>query len=101
MGEHITTSSPHLSGIPENFCCPGELQHTAIKDESKIYSAAGDGRVPFVSADDIARVAFHALTDEKPHNTDHIILGPELLTYDQVWCLRSSTYVRQRRKPSD
>jgi festuclavine dehydrogenase len=56
----------------------------AIKNENKIYSAAGDGKIPFVSADDIARVAFRALTDKKPHNTEHIILGPELLTYDQV-----------------
>ncbi|RYP10946.1 hypothetical protein DL764_000382 [Monosporascus ibericus] len=68
----------------ENFSYPHELQRIAIKDESKIYSAAGDGRIPFVSADDIARVGFRALTDEKPHDTDHIILGPDLLTYDQV-----------------
>lgn len=29
-------------------------------------------------------MAFHALTDEKSHNNDHRVLGPELLTYDQV-----------------
>lgn len=56
----------------------------AINEKDKIYSAAGDGKIPFISADDIARVAFHALTDQKPHNTEHLILGPELLTYDNV-----------------
>ena len=42
------------------------------------------GRSPFVSAADVADVAFHALTDMEPHNTDYRILGPELLTYDEV-----------------
>lgn len=55
-----------------------------IKDEGKIYTACGDGKIPFVSAADIAAVAFHVLTDTKPHNTDYRVLGPELLTYDEV-----------------
>ena len=58
-----------------------------IKGQSKIYMACSDGKIPFVSAMDIAAVAFHVLTDEKPHNTDHRILGPELLTYDEAWLL--------------
>jgi uncharacterized protein YbjT (DUF2867 family) len=58
--------------------------HESIKKEGKIYSACGDGKVPFVSAGDIAAVAFRALTDEKTHNTDYRVLGPELLTHDQV-----------------
>lgn len=84
--------------ISENFYYPHEFQRIAIKDESKIYSAAGDGRIPFVSVDDVARVGFHALTDEKPNNTDYILLGPELLSYDQVQCPQPSTHVRKRRK---
>jgi festuclavine dehydrogenase len=55
-----------------------------ILDQSTIITATGSGRVPFVSADDIAAVAFHALTDRIPHNTDHLILGPELYSYDEV-----------------
>lgn len=51
---------------------------------SKIFTACGDGKIPFISADDIAAVAFHALTDETSHNCDHRVLGPELLTYDDV-----------------
>lgn len=56
----------------------------SIKDEDKIYSACGDGKVPFVSAEDIGAVAYRGLTDEKPHNTSYYVLGTELLTYDQV-----------------
>ena len=55
-----------------------------ITQLGKIYTACQDGKIPFVSADDIARVAFHALTDEKSFNCDLRILGPELLTYDEV-----------------
>lgn len=55
-----------------------------IQSESKIYTACEDGKIPFVSAADIAAVAFRALTDEKSHNCDHLVLGPELLTYDQI-----------------
>ena len=29
-------------------------------------------------------MAYRALTDAKSHNCDHRVLGPELLTYDQV-----------------
>jgi uncharacterized protein YbjT (DUF2867 family) len=54
------------------------------KTKERIYSACGDGKVPFISAGDIAAVAFHVLTDEKPPQTDYRVLGPELLSHDQV-----------------
>ena len=66
----------------ENF---SEQQHLpTIRDQDVIITASGEGKVPFVSADDIAECAFRALTDEKAHNRDHLILGPELLCYDEV-----------------
>jgi festuclavine dehydrogenase len=40
--------------------------------------------VPFVSADDIAAIGYRALTDEIPHNTNYLILGPDLLSYSDV-----------------
>ena len=66
----------------ENF---SEMHHRfTIRDEDRIVTATGDGKVSFVSADDVAMIAYGALTDEVPHNTDHILLGPELLSYDDV-----------------
>ncbi|PBK84982.1 NAD(P)-binding protein [Armillaria gallica] len=56
----------------------------SIKEKNTIISASADGKVGFISADDIADLAVSALTDERSHNTDHIITGPELLTYDDV-----------------
>lgn len=57
----------------------------------KIFTAAQDGKIPFISADDIAETGYHALTDEKSYNCDLRILGPEDLTYDQVRSLFIST----------
>lgn len=66
----------------QNF---SEAQHLApIRDEGKVRSATGNGKIPFVAAEDIARVAKHLLVDDKPHNTDYVVLGPELLSYDDV-----------------
>lgn len=52
-----------------------------IRADGEVVTATGDGRVAFVDAGDIAAVALRALTDERPHNTDHVITGPEPLSY--------------------
>ncbi|KAI0124623.1 hypothetical protein BJ170DRAFT_465874 [Xylariales sp. AK1849] len=56
----------------------------SIKKENAIYSATGQGAIPWVSCDDIAAVGYHCLTSPEPPNTDFLILGPELLTYDNL-----------------
>ncbi|PBK59502.1 NAD(P)-binding protein, partial [Armillaria solidipes] len=61
-----------------------EQHRKPIKPEDKIYSATGDRKVPFVSAEDIAAIAFHALVDPQSHNTDYFIRGSELLWYGEV-----------------
>lgn len=58
--------------------------------KGQLFTACGDGKIPFISAEDIAAVAFHTLTDEKPHNTSYRVLGPELLTHDDV-CFTSNS----------
>ncbi|HVV75995.1 MAG TPA: NAD(P)H-binding protein [Mycobacteriales bacterium] len=55
-----------------------------IRDEHAIYTAAGNGRVPFISTDDVAGAAAVALTTEQAANCDFILTGPEALTYQQV-----------------
>jgi uncharacterized protein YbjT (DUF2867 family) len=47
----------------------------------EIVTATGNGRVAFVDAADIAAVAGHALVDETAHNTDHVLTGPDALSY--------------------
>ncbi|KAK0216188.1 hypothetical protein IW262DRAFT_201677 [Armillaria fumosa] len=65
----------------ENFLT---LHLSSIKEHNTIFSGSADGKIGFISADDIADLAVSALTDEKSHNTDHILTGPELLSYDDV-----------------
>ncbi|KAL1731924.1 hypothetical protein EV714DRAFT_207732 [Schizophyllum commune] len=73
----------------ENF---SEQQHRGtIRDEGKIYSATQDGKIPFVSCEDIAAMAVRTLMDEKSHDTEYFVLGPELLTYDEVAQILTST----------
>lgn len=56
----------------------------SILKEGCLYSATGDGRVPFIDAADIAAVAVEALTDRTLESRDHVLTGPEALTYDEV-----------------
>jgi uncharacterized protein YbjT (DUF2867 family) len=73
-----------ITSVQDNFSKAHELQQTAIKNDSKIYSAAGDGKIPFISAKDIARVAIKCLTNESLQAEEHLLLGPKLHTYDEV-----------------
>lgn len=50
----------------------------------EIVTATGTGRVGFVDAEDIAAVAVRALTDERSHDTDHLITGPRALGYGEA-----------------
>ncbi|MGW2620740.1 NAD(P)H-binding protein [Streptomyces sp. NPDC001500] len=59
----------------------------SIRESGVILSATGSGRVAFVDADDIAAVAFHALTDVHAPDTDLVLTGPEALGYDEVAAL--------------
>ncbi|KAK7757963.1 hypothetical protein SLS62_000341 [Diatrype stigma] len=87
------------SWFQENFATQ-ESHLQSIREENKIYSATGPGRIPFVSAHDIAAVAAELLTtsasvsasasspedNSKPAllNREYLILGPELLSYADV-----------------
>ncbi|OQE13753.1 hypothetical protein PENSTE_c046G08691 [Penicillium steckii] len=55
-----------------------------IKTEGKIYTATQNGKVPFISAFDIAQVAFCLLKEWKAPKKEYFVLGPELISYDEV-----------------
>ncbi|KDR72515.1 hypothetical protein GALMADRAFT_281286 [Galerina marginata CBS 339.88] len=66
-----------------------------IKGHDEIVSATGEGRIPFVSAEDIAQAAFEALTAEKSPNQDYLLAGPESLSYDEAAKLLSTVLGRE------
>ena len=62
-----------------------ENQHLpTIREDDAIFSATEDGRVGFVDAEDIASCAATLLTAERIENGDHVLTGPETLSYDDV-----------------
>lgn len=71
------------SWFMQNFT--GDHTHAlSIREAGVIRTAAGEGRVGFVAAEDIAAVAVHALTDERAPDTDLVLTGPRPLSYDEV-----------------
>lgn len=67
------------SWFMQNFA--GDHAVAAGVRDGEIVTGTGDGRVGFVDAADIAAVAARALLDPLPHNTEHLITGPEALSY--------------------
>ncbi|MEU7615316.1 NAD(P)H-binding protein [Micromonospora rifamycinica] len=71
------------SWFMENFV-GDHLHAVTARDAGEIVSATGTGRVGFVDPADIAAVAVRALTDPTSHDTDHLITGPQALSYADV-----------------
>ena len=67
----------------ENFGAAGVFLEE-IRDSSTLSSAFGDGKMPFISCDDIAEGAFDMFAAEVPPNTDRLVLGPKLYSMDEV-----------------
>ncbi|KAH9487326.1 Agroclavine dehydrogenase [Psilocybe cubensis] len=75
----------------QNF---GYAYANSIKERNEITSSAQDGRIPFISTEDIAQAAFESLTAEKSPNKDIFIVGPEALSYDDAAKIASSVLGR-------
>ena len=59
-------------------------QAPAIAREGRIYSASGDGMVPFIDTRDIAAVAAVTLTRSGHEGKRYVLTGPEALSYHDV-----------------
>jgi NAD(P)H dehydrogenase (quinone) len=57
---------------------------STIKEESKLYTCAGDGRCGFVSVKDCADVAALVLTSDGHHGQDYQVTGPQALSFSEV-----------------
>ncbi|KAJ7443086.1 hypothetical protein B0H11DRAFT_2162971 [Mycena galericulata] len=58
-------------------------------------SAAEDCRIPMISTEEIAQQAFKALMHPVPENTQPILVGPELLSYDRIAAMPSQVLGRE------
>ncbi|PPQ87278.1 hypothetical protein CVT25_004717 [Psilocybe cyanescens] len=66
----------------------------SIKENNEVFSAAQDGRLPWVSTEDIGQAAFEALTAEPSPNKDIFVVGPELHSYADAAKIASSVLGR-------
>jgi ergot alkaloid biosynthesis protein len=70
------------SWFMQNF---SEQQHReTIRQHGAIFSATGNGKLPFIDAGDIAAVAAEALTNQAFPSGDTVLTGPDLLSYSDV-----------------
>ena len=81
------------SAFMQNFSQGHNL--VAIREEDRIYSNTGMGRVPFIDVDDIAVAAFRVLTAPAPLNTEFVLTGEESMSYDRVAALISQARGRK------
>jgi NAD(P)H dehydrogenase (quinone) len=68
-----------------------------IRDQGTIFAPAGQGRIGFVAASDVARVAARILTDDDGGHEDqtYVPTGPEALSYADVAARVSAVFARE------
>jgi uncharacterized protein YbjT (DUF2867 family) len=74
MGWTIIRPTGFMQNFSEGFLLPGILQAGAV------FSATGDGVVPFIDAADIARVAEASLVEPQHSGAVYDVTGPEALS---------------------
>jgi uncharacterized protein YbjT (DUF2867 family) len=81
------------SGIPYAFLRPNSFMQNfvtrssqTIKNQNAFYLPAGDGKISFVDARDVAAVAVEVLTNNGSQHSNKVydITGPEALSHNQV-----------------
>lgn len=85
------------SGIAYTFLRPNSFMqnivnfsaHT-IRDHGAFYLPVGEGKIALVDARDVAKVAYHVLTEEGHENKAYYISGPEAISFYEIAEILSS-----------
>ncbi|MET8753251.1 NmrA family NAD(P)-binding protein [Streptomyces sp. NPDC004667] len=79
------------SGLEWALVSPNSVMETsllphadAVRDSGELWACAGDGRVGFVAADDVARAAAAVLTSDGPSGKNYEITGPQALSMTDI-----------------
>ena len=76
---------------PHHFMQNLLTQTEYIINDGVVYSASGDGKIPYIDARDIAAVAAVTLTNPGHHSKIYVITGSEALSYRQATEIISNT----------
>ncbi|MFJ2755408.1 NAD-dependent epimerase/dehydratase family protein [Nocardioides sp. NPDC087217] len=71
------------SGFMQNFLGTHPTA-VAVREHHEIVAAAGNGRMGWVDAADVAAVAAELLTRADHDSREHVLTGPEALSYDNL-----------------
>lgn len=93
----------HLAatGLPASYLAPSRYTENllasaeSIRDEGTIYAPAGQGRVGFIAASDVAGVAAQVLTSPGHEDATYVLTGPEALSYGDVAARVSAVFARE------
>jgi len=69
---------------PHHFMQNLLAQAQYVSNEGAIYSPSGDGKIPYVAANDVAAVAFVTLTQPGHFGKKYVVTGSEALSYRQA-----------------
>lgn len=91
------------TGLPVTYLAPNLFMENlleaadTIRDQGTIFAPAGQGRIGFVAASDVARVAARILTDGPSGHEDqtYVLTGPEALSYADVAARVSAVFARE------
>lgn len=92
---HLTGTGLPVTYLAPNLFMENLLSATdTIREQGLVTAPAGDGRVAFVAAADVAAVAARALTVDGPEDI-YVVSGPRALSYADVAALISAIFARQ------
>jgi NAD(P)H dehydrogenase (quinone) len=89
------------SGLPVTYLAPSLYMENLLEavdtilDQGTIFAPAGEGRVGFVAASDVAKVAARVLTSEGHEDQTYVLTVPQSLTYADVAARVSAVFARQ------
>jgi uncharacterized protein YbjT (DUF2867 family) len=69
---------------PHHFMQNLLAQRDYIVNEGAVYSASGDGKIPYVDARDVAAVAFITLTQPGHFGKTYVVTGSEAISYREA-----------------
>jgi NAD(P)H dehydrogenase (quinone) len=101
LGHRQIAAHLAASGLPASYLAPsGYLENLlgsarTIRDEGMIYAPAGQGRVGFIAASDVAAVAARILTSPGHEAATYVLTGPQSLSYGDLASRVSAVFARR------
>jgi NAD(P)H dehydrogenase (quinone) len=89
------------TGLPVSYVAPNVYMESlmsvadVIRDEGVLPAPAGQGRVGFVAASDVASVAAKAVQDDGDADSVHVVTGPEALGFAEVAASISAVFAHE------